>query len=74
MITLRRRTYRWINIGFGQIGQMVAQASSKMLVYFNGCVCCTKISSYQTFGTISSMGRGKGSMMEHVHASKEHYT
>jgi hypothetical protein len=45
-----------------------------MPMYFNGCVFCTKKSRYHIFGTISSVGMGKGSMMEKVHASKESYT
>jgi hypothetical protein len=47
---------------------MFVLASSKMVVYFNGCVCCTKNSRYHTFGTISILGMGKGSMMEQEHA------
>jgi hypothetical protein len=50
---------------------MVAWASSKMLVYFNGCVCCTKNSRYHILGTILSLGTGKGSMMDSLMQSRE---
>jgi len=46
---------------------MVMRASSKMLVYFNGCVCYKKYTRYHIFGIILRVGMRKGSMTELVH-------
>jgi hypothetical protein len=52
---------------------MVAWASSKILVHFNGCVCFKKNIRYHILGTISSLGIGKGRIMEKEHVSKHRY-
>jgi hypothetical protein len=68
-IIWRRIIYTSIDIGFGQ---MVVRDSSKMSVYFNGCVFYKKNTRYHIFGIILRVGMRKGSMTELVHASKPH--
>ena len=69
-ITYRIASYRWNNIGFGQ---MVVQGIPKIQVSSNGSVFSTRGTRWHIFGTILRPDIEKGNMMEKVHASRLHY-
>ena len=58
---LKGRNIQMDDTGFGLMDVLV---SSKMHVYFNGCVHCIKTTKFHICGTILRPGMAKESMME----------
>ena len=51
-------------------GRMIVLDSSRMHMYLNGCVCCTKNTRYHMYGTTLKLVMEKESTMVLVHAIK----